>query len=314
MSMDIEDLNKSQIILLTLLVSFVTSIATGIVTVSLMEKAPKDVVRVTQKVVERVVEKAKEVNPVKEKEPVKEKIIEKTVIVREGDLIAQAIAENRSKMLAIYDKNSGEFLAFAAALKSKFVLTDNSIVQEGRVYVAHNSKSDIYEIEYIKGGGARGLALFKLKDEDANLRSLSLSENAPQLGQSIFTFNSQDFSSVSQGIISSLKDSFIYADLRATEAQPGSILFDSQGKLLAISTAKSRAVSNQAFVAQDAIAAFISNTDKEVPEEQGNPAEAAEQSNTGDAQDLTGTDGPTEQENGQKNNSQNATAASSISQ
>ena len=35
--MDLEKLNKSQIVLLTLLVSFVTSIATGIVTVALMQ-------------------------------------------------------------------------------------------------------------------------------------------------------------------------------------------------------------------------------------------------------------------------------------
>ena len=34
--MNMEELSKSQIVLLTLLVSFVTSIATGIVTVSLM--------------------------------------------------------------------------------------------------------------------------------------------------------------------------------------------------------------------------------------------------------------------------------------
>ena len=36
-----EHLNKQQLILLTLLISFVTSIATGIVTVSLMDQAPQ---------------------------------------------------------------------------------------------------------------------------------------------------------------------------------------------------------------------------------------------------------------------------------
>jgi len=36
--MDIKELNKKQLILVTLLITFVVSIATGIVTVSLMQK------------------------------------------------------------------------------------------------------------------------------------------------------------------------------------------------------------------------------------------------------------------------------------
>ena len=40
-----DDLNKNQIILLTLLISFVTSIATGIITTSLLQEAPVEVTR-----------------------------------------------------------------------------------------------------------------------------------------------------------------------------------------------------------------------------------------------------------------------------
>jgi hypothetical protein len=49
------DLNKEQLILLALLISFVTSLATGIVTVSLMDQAPKNVVQTIKQVVERAV-------------------------------------------------------------------------------------------------------------------------------------------------------------------------------------------------------------------------------------------------------------------
>jgi len=38
--MDFEGLSKSQLILLTILVNFVTSVATGILTVSLLDYAP----------------------------------------------------------------------------------------------------------------------------------------------------------------------------------------------------------------------------------------------------------------------------------
>lgn len=58
--MDIKELNKAQLILLAILLSFVTSIATGITTVTLMERAPQSVTvpinRIVQKTVEKIVE------------------------------------------------------------------------------------------------------------------------------------------------------------------------------------------------------------------------------------------------------------------
>ena len=48
-----EDLNKQQFIVLVILVSFVSSLFTGIVTVSLMNQAPKTITQTIQKVIER---------------------------------------------------------------------------------------------------------------------------------------------------------------------------------------------------------------------------------------------------------------------
>ena len=49
-----ESLTKTQIVLLVLLVSFVTSLATGIVTVTLVNQAPQPVTHTINKVVENL--------------------------------------------------------------------------------------------------------------------------------------------------------------------------------------------------------------------------------------------------------------------
>lgn len=55
--MDIKDLNKPQLILLALLLSFVTSIATGITTVTLMQQAPASVTMPINRIIRQTVEK-----------------------------------------------------------------------------------------------------------------------------------------------------------------------------------------------------------------------------------------------------------------
>ncbi len=55
--MDIQELNKTQLILLTLLITFIVSIATGIITVSLMQQVPKSVPQTINNVIQRTIEK-----------------------------------------------------------------------------------------------------------------------------------------------------------------------------------------------------------------------------------------------------------------
>lgn len=55
--MDIKDLTKTQLILLAVLLSFVTSIATGITTVTLMQQAPSSVTVPLTQIVRETVEK-----------------------------------------------------------------------------------------------------------------------------------------------------------------------------------------------------------------------------------------------------------------
>lgn len=82
---DLNKLNKNQIVLLTLLVSFVTSIATGIVTVTLIQQAPSSLTQPVERVVLKTVETV-----IREGKP--ETIIKEVpVIVTEEQLIIKVV-------------------------------------------------------------------------------------------------------------------------------------------------------------------------------------------------------------------------------
>ncbi len=90
--MDIKDLNKPQLLLLAVLLSFVTSIATGITTVTLMQQAPASFTAPINRVVQQTIEKIQQVEG---------KTVTQTVVVKEEDLVVDAIAKNKASVFAV---------------------------------------------------------------------------------------------------------------------------------------------------------------------------------------------------------------------
>ena len=96
--MNIENLSKSQLLLLTILVNFVVSIATGIVTVSLLDEASPTITQTVNRIVERTVE------TVAPQSQVAASVItrEKTVVVKEEDLVISAIAASSARTVTLH--------------------------------------------------------------------------------------------------------------------------------------------------------------------------------------------------------------------
>jgi S1-C subfamily serine protease len=126
--MDIKDLNKQQLILLAVLLSFVTSIATGIVTVTLMQQAPSSVTLPINRVIQQTVEKIQQVEG---------KTTVQTVVVKEEDLVVDAISKNKPSIFTI--SNEGVDAGHGFAVNDKgIIVADAVLVSESGSYNVTN--------------------------------------------------------------------------------------------------------------------------------------------------------------------------------
>ncbi len=205
-----ENLTKQQLILLALLVSFVTSIATGIVTVALMSQAPVGVVQTINKVVERTVETV--TGPTKETQTV----VKETVVVSTDDQIVAAVEKNKNSVIRIYRTNSDPtagsnsmvFVGLGAIISTDgMVATDNNLITDGAKYFTTNADSKLSELSVLRAVSGEQIALLKIKGDDKNpikYSAVSISKNDLKLGQSVIYIGGESKDSVSTGIVSTL--------------------------------------------------------------------------------------------------------------
>lgn len=130
-----EDLTKHQLILIVLLVTFVTSIATGIITFTLLSEAPVEITQNINRVVEKTIE---QVAPT-EGQPAKTVT---TVIVNEEDRILQAIAKNEKSIIRL--KTTGADGTEMVAGLGVVVSADGIIAGDLRSYNAASSYNILF--------------------------------------------------------------------------------------------------------------------------------------------------------------------------
>ena len=240
--MDLEKLTKHQIVLLTLLVSFVTSIATGIVSVSLMNQAPPGVTKTINQIVEHTIEK---VVPSTQGAAT---VTEKTVVVKDDDLAAQSIASVQKSVIRIVAKGGDQLVARGVITDAKgAAITDQAsldadpssefeaILYSGeRVPLAVRKQGTTTPIATVDVavGTSTGFAPANIVDS-AKLK----------LGQTVIRIGGMGQDIVGSGIIAALprKDSALI-ESTVSSATPGSVILTLFGEVIGIATSDSLSV------------------------------------------------------------------------
>ncbi len=202
-----ENLTKQQIVLVTLLVSFVTSIATGIVTVALMQQAPPGMVQTINRVVERTVEKVVQTPAQNAAVVTKE-----TVVVKEDDLVVSAIDKN-SPSLVRFISDGGDTRSPTLALglvltKDGLIAADAQRAEQYGHYAVRLADDKIYPVEFVYTDAAR-TAIFRIHPADGEKLSLNIpvlaDSDTLKLGQAVVYIGGEDRDTVETGLIASLK-------------------------------------------------------------------------------------------------------------
>lgn len=255
-----EQLSKSQIVLLTLLVSFVTSIATGIVTVSLMDQAPPVVAQTVNRIIERTVETV----AVAPKNQAAATVItqEKTVIVKETDLISQAVLRANPSIVRLYTTSTDTpiFLAFGVVMDTMgTIVSDADVFKEGDEAVAEQANGSHVRVSLTSQDATSAVAYFASATSTIEGKSvvwspIAISGTHPTLGATVIALAGKSAPRIAAGIITALISSdeagpqVIDTDIGADSVLVGSPLITTDGNLLGIRTGVARTASPSGFI------------------------------------------------------------------
>ena len=204
--MDIDNLSKMQMVMLVLLVSFVTSFVTGIVTVALIDQAPPRVTQTIQKVVERVKEFPAPVKNTDSDKPEGQVSGVVTVITQEEQIIN--IVENNSRAMVsiVATGTTPEITGIGFFISSDgLVITGNqAVADESKSYGVVLGNGDFVPVSALARNTALDLAILKADGEGLGYIAPGDSDQL-KVGQTIVALGrgSEDGGvSVSVGVIS----------------------------------------------------------------------------------------------------------------
>jgi hypothetical protein len=198
-----EQLTKQQIILLALLVSFVSSIASGIVTVSLMDQGNPGVTQTINRVVEKTIQTVS-ASATSTKE---------TVIIKEDEAVINAITKAGKSIVKIY--SNGNFVSNGVMLSSggHMAAFTNSVYADNLTVILDGGNK--VSLAYVSRDPSTGISIFQAEQSQnpklarAYSGAVLANSNASKLGQSVVLIGGREETEVATGIISSKNENRI---------------------------------------------------------------------------------------------------------
>ena len=227
--MDIKDLNKSQLILLAVLLSFITSIATGITTVTLMQQAPASFTAPVNNVIRQTIEKIQQVEG---------KTTVQTVIIKEEDLVVDAIAKNTTAVFTVTKETQDADLKTVevsagrgvAISNEGMVAVDGTLVPDKGVYYLKND-SGKFKADFTSTNQV-GFSFLKIGEAVDGKSKIAFTVptfgdlDKMKIGQKILVFGN----GVSSFIFDGKKD----IKTNVTKSNGGALVLDLDGNVLGI--------------------------------------------------------------------------------
>jgi hypothetical protein len=226
--MNIEELSKAQLILLTILINFITSVATGILTVSLLDQAPAVVTQTINRVVDHTIEKVTEVVPAVGKPS--------SPAPSNQDLVTAAIAADAARTVAIFDLKTGT--SSPAVALGTYLPSARAVVTATRETLPKEALIEFANKAHVAASlshAGSGLTIFGFSDTAALPKAsvpLLLAAKDLKLGQTVLAIGTDG--SAATGIVARVSDTGVRTTL--PDIGLGSAAVDLSGNLIGIAT------------------------------------------------------------------------------